>query len=473
MNFLKNILTITFVFLFFGSEAQEKWTLDKCIEYAFDNNISIKQQKLNIQINENIFRQSKLSTLPNLNAGSDYNMNFGRTVDKYTNKFSDSNVKSANFYITSSITLFNGFQTYNNIQKNKYSLLASLQDFEKMKDDISLNIATAFLQILFNKEIVKISENKLELSKAQEKRISILVKAGRLTESDLFDLQAQTANDELQLLNSQSQLKNSVLILKQFLDLQNDTVFEIDIPDIKELKNTDINYTIGEIYELAQTLPQIKSAEYKILASEKDLAKAKGGISPKLSLTMSYSTGFSDARKRYSAGDTVVVPSGYVGGTFQTVYSYSPSFEENIYPFGNQLSDNASMAVGFRLSIPIFNNWQVKTNINNTKISVLNNQFYLQNQKNTLYKDIQKAYFDAQTAALKYKSSNKAVSANEKAFQNTEKRFNLGILNTNDYNISKNKYIQAKSELIKAKYEFLFRKSILDFYAGKKISINN
>lgn len=473
MKYYKISLLITVLFLHFDASAQKKWSLQMCIDHAFENNIVIKQQKLNILLSENTYKQSKYAALPNLNAGSEYNINLGRTVDKYTNTFSDNNVKSANFYISSSVTLFGGFQNYNSIKKNKFSLLARLQDFEKIKNDISLNIAAAYLQILFNKEIVKISEKQLELSKIQEKRIGILVKAGKLTESNLLDLQAQSANDELKLIVSKSELEKSVLNLKQFLDIKNDTVFDIEVPDVGNITNISAIYSIGEVYEKAQKLPQIRAAEYDILAGKKELSIAKGGVSPKLSLVATYATGFSDARKQYSPGDTLIIPSGYVADTYQTVYSYAPSYTEGDYPFGNQLTDNANTSIGFRLTVPIFNNRQVATNINNAKIKLLNYKYNLQNQQNQLYKDIQLAYFDVQTAVLKFKSSEKAVEANEKAFKNSEKRFTLGLLNSTDYNISKNKYIQAKSELIKAKYEFLFKKSVMDFYSGNKISIKD
>ncbi len=473
MNYLKSIILIVFIFIADSTFSQELWTLQQCVEYAYQNNIQIKQQKLNTELTKNTYTQSKLSILPNLNAGADYSMYYGRSVDPYTNQFSDNNGKSSNLSLSSSVTLFNGLQTLNTIKKNKLNFLAALQDFEKMKNDIGLNLSGAYLQILFNRELVKIAENQLELSKNQEKRVKIIVKAGKLTAGDLLEIQAQIANEELQLINSENQLDNSLLLLKQILDLKDSITFNISEPIIDEIENTVIPYTVEEIYEKAQELPQIKGAEFRVSAAERELSVSKGGRSPRLTSSATYGTGYSDRKQNLIPGDTIPMPIGYVGGTNSLVFRDSPTFSQSDYLFLDQFKENGSTTLGFRLTIPIFNNWQTQTNIKNSKINTLNNKLALLSAKNNLYKNIQSAYLDTESAIARYKSSKKAVLANEESFKYSEKKYELGSMNTIDFNTAKNNLVRAISDYIQAKYDFLFKKSILDFYAGNEISIGN
>lgn len=469
---ISKLILIIFAFTIssFATRAQELWSLQKCIEYALENNISIKQQYLNTQYNENIYEISKASVLPNLNAGADYNLNFGRIVDPYTNDFADNNVKSSNMYISSSVTLFKGFQNTNTIRKNKLNLQASVKDLEKLNNDISLNISTAYLQILFNKEMKQIAENQLEQAKIQEERTRILVNSGKLAQGNLLEMQAQTASDELQYINAQNQLEESYIILKQILDIKDTVEFAIEEPEISDMPIIN-NYTFDQVYEAAQKLPQISAANYRLMSSETELSIARGGRYPVLSLNATYATGFSDARKLFTPGDSMEIPIGYLHSTYEPVYSIQPTFNENNYTYTDQLSDNASTSVGFRLSIPIFNGFQVNNNIQNTKINVLNQKYMLETEKNNLYKEIKKAFFDLESAQAKYNSSKKAAEANEKAFEYIEKKYNLGLINSTEYNLSKNNLLMAKSTFVQAKYEYLFKKSILDFYAGKPIKL--
>ncbi len=473
MKAFKSILIIFITILIsYSAKSQTKWSLQQCIEYGYTNNIQLKQQNLNTKYSENNYLQSKTGTLPNLNAGSDYNLNFGRSVDPYTNEFTDSKVTSSNFYVQSSVTLFEGFKRTNTIKKSKLDLMTSIQDYDKLKNDLALNIATAYLQILFNKEMLKTAENQFQLSTDQAVRIEKLVNAGQLPQGNYLEILAQNASDELQFINSKNQLENSYLTLKQILDIKDSTAFDIVEPEIGEIIPI-LPYTIDEVYNSALGLPQIKSAELKLSASETELAISRSGYSPKLVLNATYATGFSDARKSMIVGPEQQIPIGFVGSSSDIVYSIQPTYTETEYLISNQLSDNANKSLGLRLSIPLFNGYMVKTNVQNSKISALNNQLVLENEKNNLYKDIQKAFFDVQSASAKFVSSNKALKANEEAFTYTEKKFNLGLLNTSDYNLAKNNLMTAKSNLIQAKYEYLFKKSILEFYAGKPIKIGN
>jgi len=472
MNIYKIISIALFLLISGATNAQETWSLQKCITYAHENNILIKQQYLNSQYSENIYNSSRGSALPTVNAGADYNLNFGRMVDPYTNQFTENNVQSTNLYISASINLFNGFQTTNTIKKNKLNFQAGLQDLEKLKNDISLNLATAYLQILYNKEMTGIAKNQLEQAKTQEERTKKLVVAGKLAQGNLLEMQAQTANDELQYINSKNQLAESYIILKQILDLNDTIAFTIEEPQISN-QIINRNFNFDEVYTSALKLPQINAANIRLSASEADLSIAKGGRYPRLSLSATYATGYSDARKSYVPGDSIPAPIGYVGSSYDMVYTVMPTYTESEYIFIDQLTDNASKSIGFRLSVPIFNGFQVHYNVQNAKISILNQKLTLETEKNNLYKEIKKAFFDLNSASAKYLSSNKALEANIKAFEYTEKKYNLGLINSAEYNLAKNNLLTAKSNLVQAKYEYLFKSSILDFYAGNPIKIEN
>jgi outer membrane protein len=467
----------SFFFLFFTgvlfSQNQDTtiWNLERCINFAKENNLNIKQQTLSSEIRKNILTQSQYSRLPSINAGANYNYNMGRTVDKYTNTFTENNVQSTNFFLSADMNLFNGFQTENSIRRNNYEFMAALADCDKLKNDISLNIASAYLQILFNIELLKSASERLNTTQTEVGRIQKMVDAGKLSENNLADIQAQQANEELSLLNSQNQLKNSYLVLKQLLDLSPETFFKIEIPIVASPENAIIPFTIEELYETSQQLPQIKAAEYRVKSYEKSLLISKGSILPRLSLTGSYGTGYSDARKNYLVGTPLPTQIGYVETTNQPVYTLQSTYTETMYPFNNQLNDNAAKSIGLQLTIPIFNKHQAASDISNSRKNVEISNYALMIEKNNLYKEIQSSFSDAESALSKYKSSQKSMEANQKAFDLTSQKFELGMLNTTDYNTSKNNLAFAESTFLQAKYEFIFRLAILKFYSGQAISI--
>jgi len=246
--------------------AQGTWNLQECIQYAFDHNIQIKQQNLNAQVNEKALQQTRLSALPSLNAGASHNFSFGRALDETTYEFTqDQQVQSSNFNLSSSITLFSGFQKWNSIQRDRFSLKASLEALERLKNDISLNVASAYLQILFNYELVNVASDQLELINQQVERTRKLIEAGSLARGDLLEIQAQAANEELNLVNYQNQLRASYISLIQLLELDSAGGFEVEQPDLGPLLKREPLPPVDSIYRIAQKqLPRIKGAEYEL-----------------------------------------------------------------------------------------------------------------------------------------------------------------------------------------------------------------
>ncbi len=431
--------------------AQNIWTLEDCILYAFENNLQIKQQVLNTEYNENMLSQSRVSLAPDLNAGASHALSWGRALDQTTYEFTEEEqIMSSNMNITSSVTLFNGLQQYNTIKQNEFNLLASFQDLEKLKNDISLLIASAYLQILFNKELLGVAENQLETTRQHVERTRKLVEAGSLAKGSLLEIQAQEASEELNVINAQNQLDISFLTLTQILDLDSVGDFTIEIPEFEDIATQEILLTVNSVYNDALSiLPQIKSAEYQLESSLKGLDIARGNRAPTLNLNGSFGTGYSDIRERFNPATLEMEP----------------------YPFSDQIQDNRSTTMSLGLRVPIFNGWMANTNISNAKLQVLNSRLALETEKNNLYKDIQQSYADAVAARKKYLATEEALVSMEESFMYTEQKFEVGLVNTVDYNTEKNRLTTTQSDLLQAKYDYIFRMKILDFYRGIPLSL--
>jgi outer membrane protein len=439
--------------------AQQKvWTLDECIFYAIDNNIQIKQQDLQTKYQKNALDLSKYKLLPTLNGSGSQNYSWGRSLDQTTYKYTENQrVVSDNFYVGGSINLFNGLQNYNSIKKYEYELLAGEQDLQNIKENIALSVALNYLQILLNKELVTATNEQLQITLQQIEKTRKLVDAGSSARGNLLQIEAQAAQEELQLINIKNQLDISYLDITQLLELKTPEGFEVIVPPISIDTNAVIGETIDQIFEIAMgTRPSVKSPELMLAASEYDLKIAKGGRSPRISMNHSITTGYSDVR--------------------QKILGLDPSTSEILYgdyPFNEQFKDNRSLALGFTLSVPILNGWQINKNIANSRISIENSKYALEGAKKQLYKNIQQAYADASASLKKYAASQKAVTSMEEAFRYTEQKFNVGLVTPVDYNASKNQLLKAQSDLAQSKYEYIFKTKVLDFYRGIPLSLNN
>lgn len=444
----KHFLTILFAsFVSISMFSQEKWSLERCIEYAQENNLQIKLQELNTRMNKNYLLQSKASILPSLNAGSSQSFTYGRSIDFFTNLPVDDNNQAFSYQVTSQFNIFSGFQTINTIKQNSLILKASEKDLEKMQNDISLNIAAAYLQILFAIEQLNIAQSQAEISGLQVERTKALVDAGSLPMGNLLEIQAQLAVEELRLVNAKNTLSMSYLTLTQFLDLPASEKFEIEIPDFTSFPIENLAYSVDEIFNSALEIqPQIKSGEFNLQIAMKGLSIARGRRSPRLTLN-----GF------YQSTYRILIRDGEIFG--------SPD------PFWEQLDNNQSKSFSVGLSIPLFNALQVSTGIKNAKINVQNYDYQLQIRKNQLYKEIQQAYADAVSAFENHQASAKAVTSSEEAFRYTEQRFNVGLVTSVDYNTSKNQLTRVQSDLLRSKYEYIFKINILEFYLGNQISL--
>jgi outer membrane protein len=437
---------IVFCCIGFSALAQESWSLQQCIEYALENNIQVKQQELNIRLNQNQLIRAKHGAYPNLNISGNHSYSFGRSTNFITNQKERNDIQSTSMSISSQVTLFNGLQLTNTKRQEALNLQASISDVEKLKNSIALNIAAAYLQILFSDEIVESNKMQLELSAMQVERTRKLVEAGSLPEGNLMEIEAQQASDELQLVNAQNQLDMAYLSLTQLLDLRTTEGFAIQKPQIDALNQDPVITNTAQLFDQAQTfLPQIQGAQIRVLSAEKGVLIARGAQSPRLSLGASYGTGSQFSLRSNSL------------------------FAED--PFFDQIKDNANTNVYLSLSIPIFNGSQVRTSISNARINLDNARLSLEQEKNVLFKDIQQAQADAIAAYNKFKATEKNLTAIQEAFRYTEQRFTLGLANSLDYTTSKTRLAKAQADLLSAKYEYIFKTKILDFYKGIPLSI--
>jgi outer membrane protein len=438
------IITCLLVLQGFTLAQKKTWSLEECIIYAIDHNIQIKQQTIQTKVQKNSLDQAKLNLLPTINGQASHDYSFGRALDQNTYTFYNQTVLQDYFYLGGRTDLFNGLQNLNTIQKNKYELLAGEQDLQRIRDNVSLSVALAYLQILLNKELVTANENQLNITLQQIEKTKKLVDAGSVARGNLLQIEAQAAQEELSLITVKNQLETSYLNLTQLLELESPAGFEIVVPDISVEQNSVVTGNIDEIYNLAsQSRPEIKSSELKLTASEYALKIAKGARSPSISLSH----------------------------TFGTRYSYIKDMP-GLQSFEDQLNNNKNYGLGVSMSIPFLNGWQVNKNISNSKLSVENSQYTLEGTKKQLYKDIQQAYTDAVAALKKYNSSYKAVSSSEESFRYTEQKFNVGMITPVDYNAAKTQLLNAQSEMSQAKYEFLFKTKVLDFYKGLPLNLN-
>lgn len=441
-------LALTLLFFFNiagGVKAQDTWSLEKCITYALENNLQVKQQNLAVETKENALTVAKMAHLPSLNASASHSYSFGRAIDYGSNQVSN-DIISTSFSINANLTLFNGFEILNSRKQSQTNYLAAKSDVETIKNSIAIQIALGYLQILFNDELVNSTATQVELSKMQVERTRVLVNAGSLPEGNLFEMEAQLASDEAQLVNAQNQLDLAYLTLTQMLDLKSAESFRIEKPTNVDVEEKLAATNPQEIFNISMgIMPQIKSSELNVESANYSLKIAKGRYYPQLSLGASYSSGARQFLKE------------------------NPLVAE--VPFETQIRDNASTYLGFSLSIPIFNGLQTRKGVSNAKINLSSSQIDLENQKNSLYKDIQQAYADALAALKKYKSTQKSLQALEEAFRYSEQKFNLGMVTSIDYTTAKNKLAKAQTDLLQAKYEFIFKSKILDFYKGETLKL--
>lgn len=471
-------IILTGIMLILGASqvrSQTLWSLQDCINYAFDHNLDIKKQVLAVEADKANLLQAKLNTLPSINAGASTVNNWGRTIDRYTNTFATNRVRSDNMYISGNIILFNGLQKVNMIKRNQLTLEYSQYSLDDLLDNISLTVAGYYLDILFNRELLVIANEQLSVTQQQVKRMEKLVNAGTLAKGDLLNIQAQAAREELQVVESENRLEISKITLQQLIDYPVEQDFEVQVPRLRSVEAPSIDITSDQVYSYAAlNRPEVKLAELNVDIAQKDIALAKGQQSPVLSLGGTWASGYSGLNEQGLNPYYQTAPIGYwlSGADEVPVYTEYQAFQDyEVVDWSQQLKDNNNRSIGFQLNIPIFNGWQVRNSISRAKIAQEAAEYDLQLTKNNLRKVIEQAYADAVAALKRYGSSLKQVEAQTEAFKYAQQKFDVGLINSVEYNEIKKELTLAQSDLLQAKYDYIFKTTILSFYMGNPLSI--
>jgi len=427
-----------------GVQAQQPWTLRECIDYATAHNVNILQAEISAEQSEVEVNTARWARLPNLNASGSQSFNWGRTQTAikdeesgdYTTKYVDTSSRGTNMSVSSSIPLFTGFELPNQYALSKLNLQAAIADLQKAKEDLAINIASAYLQALYNKEMHQVALGQVELSNQQYDRLCRLEELGKASLAEVAEAKARVAQDELNVVQTRNNYNLSLLDLSQLIELETPEGFDVAEPDqafeLGTLTPPD------EIYATAMvSKPAIQAAEARLEGSKHSIKIAQSALYPSLNLNGSLGTSYYSTLNR---------------------------------TFSEQLGDNFSRYIGLSLSIPIFNRFATRNRVRTAKLQRDNYALQLENTKKTLYKEIQQAWYNATAAESKYASSEAATEASLASFELTSKKYENGTATAVAYNEAKQNLMKAQSDELQAKYEYIFRTKILDFYKGVEIN---
>lgn len=482
-----SLIILAIMSLSFGVYAQKKdstasadaWTLKQCIEYALANSLNVQRSNYNVENYEVNLLQSKMNLLPTLNGQLSTGWSWGRSVNPVTNSFVSQQLNSLSPAATSSLTLFNGLRIQNQIKQSVKDVQASKEDLQKAKNDLTLNIASLFVTVIFNKEQVQNATFQLRSSQQQYERTKKQVAAGSLPKANELNLDAQVATNEVNLINRENALALSLLQLKQALQLPASTPLDVTMPEI-EVEDLVLDQSRQQIFETAkETLPEVRSAGLKVQSATYAVRAARGNLYPRLSLNGSINSNYSSASDRarfVSDGglpSTQLTPIGVVGGAGGPIV-YGPQqvpsgYTVDGYGRRDQLQDNIFKQLNVTLSIPIFNNLQTRATYQRSIITRRLAEISQKEIEQTLRQSVETAYNDAVSASKTYNSSLRQVAAREEAYRMTKQRFDIGAVPYVEYQVSENDYFQSKSDLARAKYDFILKKKVLDFYQGKTL----
>lgn len=462
------------------ADSTRTWTLQESVDYAMQHNISIKQQDVQRRFSVLTLKQSQMQQIPNVAAAFSENYNLGRTIDPTTNTFVNQGYLSTSPSLQASANLFNWFSLRNQIAGNRFENKANDYLLEKARNDVALNVAQAFLQILLNDEQVHISENQLKLTQSQLDNTRKQVMAGAVPESNQADLEAQMARDSSTLVTAQTTAIVSVIQMKALLNLGFDQTYAPQIPgNIADIPMPHLTELAPEmVFSAAQsTYPLIKADQSRVQEYEKFKKAAFGALFPTLSVSGFLRSYYAHTPNqgdvltyKYSTVGNVETAPGVPDGP--AVGAYYPATYSKVYqPFHTQISDNFQQGLGLSLNIPIINGWQLRTNYNKAKLNLENQKLTtdLDNQK--LRQDIYTAYANAVGSLQKYNASSRAVEASQRAFDFAGKRYELGLMNTIDYITTQSNLFRAKIDKVSALYDYIFKMKLLEFYRDQHITL--
>jgi outer membrane protein len=444
------IFVLIFIICQYRSSGQvtDKWTLQDCINYAVENNIGLQRQMLQTESGKADLMRAKMNMLPSLNFGSNLQFGFGRSIDPVTNTITFEQNVGNSYNLNSSFTLFSGFAAINTISAYKFMLKAGLETENVNRNTLIVSILGAYYQVLYAKGLEQAAEMQLGLSEKQLFRIKRMVETGKEAVSKQYEMQSRVSEDKLSYTIAINTTDQALTALKQMLQLEPGTDFDILMPELENTFFTDDSYNIDSVYNIAsQTLPRLKAINFELLAAKKQIAAAKGSLAPRLSVGAGIYTGF---YKLISEG----VPE-------------QDSFSE-------QLKNNNSQALYASLNIPLFNNYNYGRNIRMAKITLNDTELKLEQEKNNLYTDIENACLDYNRGKSEFVAAIENFEYNKKSFEAVEKKFESGLVDVTDYSAAKTTLFRAETEALRTRLQLLIRKLTIQFYVnGEYESIIN
>lgn len=427
------VAILSFASVDYATAQDKKWTLEECIVYAIEHNIEMKQSRNQIRRLKVQRNTLKNSFLPNLNAGASQKFAYGRSLNQ-DNTYENSNIQSSSFSVSTEVNLFSGFKTTASISQNKFDLLAADANKKLIENNLSLNVVSAYFQILLNKEIYRIALEQIQLTKEQEGRTQLLIENGKVPQSQFYDVTAQLADDELTATEAKNSLRLALLDLAQLMELKGYSVFDIDSIGGSIMVADTLNPI--SIYNTAlNCMPQIQKAYYSLQSKSKEIKIAKSGYYPVVSLGAGITTGY---------------------------YYYGRGLSDT---FKKQLDNNMQKNVYMTVSIPLFDRFSTRNQVRSARIEESNARLSLENERKNLYKDIEKAYTDALSAFEKFEATSKAVTANQEAHRYALEKYAAGKSTVFEYNEIKMKLADALSKQSQAKYTYLLKDRVLSFYS--------
>lgn len=458
-----------------ASGNEPKLSLQEAVNIALKNNISVKQSENQMLLSNLQLQQSKDNRLPSANGSINESFNFGRSLDPFTNTYIEKNINYNSLSLNANVTIFNGFLLKNTILQNDLLLKATQLDLQAMKENISLQVVVAYLNILNAQDILTISQSQTQITTLQIQRTEKLVQAGSLPQSNLLDLKAQLATEETTVINNQSTLELAKLSLIQLLNDKNITdvaVERISLP----MPSTAQGYeeSASKIFEIAEkSQPSIKAADLRIQGAMKGIEIARAGFLPTISAGANLGANQSNAQKLFRQDGTSSSNLGTVnvGGIDYPLIVTQPRFvEDGTVAYFQQLKNTANYGFGFNATIPIFSRFINKNRVAQAKIQKSNADLTAQQARQTLRQNIEQAYTNMNNAAKRYDALTIQVTALEESFRAAESRFGAGAIDFVNYSLQKTNLDKARGNQIQAKYDFIFRTKILDYYQNKPLT---
>jgi outer membrane protein len=450
---------------------REIWSLRACLEYAKEHNLALEIAQLSLQNNDLALTRERAARLPNLNGNSNFQTNYGYTINPFTNQFTSQGNQSFNLGLNANMTLYNGGRITKRITQAEVNQRVAASDLKQAEYDLALNLTLAYLDILRNQELVRMAEIQINTTEQQSSRTAKLVQAGVLAQAEALQLTSQLATDQLALVNARNTLETSYLALMQLLQLDFGQKFGIE--DIAlDAPNDDLGaLRVNDIYEQAeQEQPFIQSADLQVRSASLGQDIAKTGLLPSVTAGANVGTGWASGRilQTGTRPDTNQLVLG-LNGQFQSVEIASETPVTSTYNFGSQIRDNINGSAFISLNVPIYNRYQNTAAIQQAEIQRDQASLQAQQARQQLQRDIQTAYVQARSSLSTFQATETQIEALTLTFNNTEKQFNLGVVNSLDFLIAKNNLQRAQNDLVQAKYNYFFRLKVLDFYRGLPI----